>query len=79
MSYEVGSAAVALSKLVTDSPQTKELLSRVLLAIVTNEKHRGKAVQQGCGKVSAFMLLCIDVVLTLTCLKYCSRVVMVLN
>lgn len=52
MSYEVGSAAVALSKLVADSPQCKELLSRIFLAIVTDEKHRGKLVQQGGGKVS---------------------------
>ena len=52
MNYDVGSAAVALCKNSTDSEQCKELLSRIFLAISTTEKHRGKLVQQGGGKVS---------------------------
>ena len=51
MNYDVGSAAVALYKNSTDSEQCKELLSRIFLAISTTEKHRGKLVQQGGGKV----------------------------
>ena len=51
MNYDVGSAAVALCKNSTDSEQCKELLSRIFLAISTTEKHRGKLVQQGGGKV----------------------------
>lgn len=52
MSYDVGSATVSLASLVTDSPKCKELLSRIFLAIATEEKYRGKLVQQGGGKVS---------------------------
>ncbi|XP_067935381.1 protein unc-45 homolog B-like isoform X2 [Watersipora subatra] len=51
ISYGVGSAAVALASIVTESNGCKELLSRVFLALVTNAKDRGKLVQQGGGKV----------------------------
>ena len=51
MSYGVGSAAVALSSIVSESERCKELLSRIFLAVVADEKHRGKLVQQGGGKV----------------------------
>lgn len=51
MNSNVGSAAVALCKNSTDSEQCRELLSRIFLALTTNDKHRGKLVQQGGGKV----------------------------
>lgn len=61
ISYEVGSAAVALANIVSESSQCKELLSRIFLAIATDEKHRGRLVQQGGGKVSA--RICVSVMM----------------
>ena len=56
-SYDVGSAAVALCSAAVDSPQCKELLSRIFLALVQDDKMRGRLVQQGGGKVSPICLV----------------------